>query len=144
MKYLIFFRNHSSYVKCRKVNKLWFLGTFHTIILVFQYHPSFRITLFPDSVMFEDELGTPEWSWWQNIWIFEEITLITAHMCTVEEWTNYGSGDIAWHYFSIPLWSLMQKYIISWLTDVWRWGKHTGVKIVTKYLYFFANHRAYM
>ncbi len=44
-------------MKCRKVNKLWFLGTFHTIIPAFQYDCSCRNTLFPDSVMFEDDLG---------------------------------------------------------------------------------------
>ncbi len=121
-----------------KVNKLWFLVTFHTIILAFQHDRSCRITLFPDSLMSKDELCTLGWKLWHNICIFLEIT-----GCIYVRQKSYqvmGFGDIVCHFLVIPTVSLMQKYIVFWIRDVWRWVKHIGVKCGTKYLNLFRNH----
>ncbi len=111
-KYLILFGNHSSYVYCRRENKLWVLVTLHAIFAAFQQDHSCRNTLFPDSEMSEDELSTLGWNLGTNIWLFSEIT---AHIWMVD---IISSGDIACHYFGIPASSLMQKYIVSWLSDI--------------------------
>ncbi len=99
MKYLYLFGNHRSYVYCRKVNKLWDLVTLHAIISAFQHDHSCRNTLFPDSVMSENELSILGWILCWNIWNFSEFT---DHMCTVERLINCWFW---WHcipFFSIP------------------------------------------
>ncbi len=84
-KYLIFFRNHSSYGYGRKVNKLRVLVTLHAIISAFQYYHSCRNTLFPDSVMSEDELSKLWWKLRRNISIYLEIIL---QMCIKDRKVN--------------------------------------------------------
>ncbi len=67
------------------MNKLWFLGTFHTIILAFRYDCLCRNTLVPETVMFEDELGTQGGA---GDKIFEFLR--KSHVFTVGERTNFG------------------------------------------------------
>ncbi len=90
-KYLNFWGNHSSCLYCRRVNKSWVLVTLHAIISAFQHDHSYRNILFSDSLMSEDEVSTLGWNLVRNIWIFSEIT---AHIWTVENWTN---NQFWWH-----------------------------------------------
>jgi len=85
-KYLNFCGNHSSYVYCRRVNKLWVLVTFHATISVLQHDHSGRTTLFSDSLMSEGEVSTLGWKFWWNVCIFLKIT---GCICKVEKLTSY-------------------------------------------------------
>ncbi len=75
MKYQILFLEITAHmcIKCRKVNKLCFLVSFH-IISAFQHDCSCRNTLFPNSVMLKDELSILVWKMRGNICVFSEIT----------------------------------------------------------------------
>ncbi len=65
-----FFRNHSSYVYGRKLNKLSVLVTLFAIVLAFQHDCLCRNTFFPDSMMSKEELSTLGWKLGWNIRIF--------------------------------------------------------------------------